>query len=72
MTPVLGQGCNSGLEDASIFADILSGSQNIDAALQRYTIERLPDVTAVVQLNEIAANGRFRNVVGHLVPFLLT
>ncbi len=63
MTPVTGQGCNSGLEDAHILAGILSKATDIDEALPQYNAARLPDIRALVRLNEILAFGRFKLVV---------
>ena len=63
MTPVLGQGCNSGLEDASIFATILREQKDFDTALPAFTDARLPDIQALVALNEVVASGRFNTVV---------
>lgn len=63
MTPILGQGCNSGLEDAYIFAGTLRKHKDPDAALPAYTEARLPDIQALIQLNEVVAAGRFRHVV---------
>ena len=58
-TPILGQGCNSGLEDALIFSQILQNHSNLDAALPAYTKARLPDIKALTELNEIIARDRF-------------
>lgn len=66
MTPVTGQGCNSGLEDAHIFANVLREEDDLDKALPRYNEKRLPDVAALVRLNEILAFGRFGVVVIYL------
>ena len=63
MTPVTGQGCNSGLEDAHIFANVLQEEQDIDRALPKYNAARLPDVAALVRLNEVMAFGRFGPLV---------
>ena len=65
MTPVTGQGCNSGLEDAHIFADVLREEKDLAEALPKYNAARLPDVAALVRLNEVLAFGRF----GVLVHF---
>ena len=62
MTPILGQGLNTGLEDSRIFAsvlrDTLASGGGIDAALQRYTHERLPDVHALLTINQLVAQER--------------
>ena len=59
MTPMLGQGCNSGLEDARLFAQILEKHpEDLERALKEYNNLRLPDIQALLKLNEIAANER--------------
>lgn len=59
MTPVLGQGCNSGLEDVRIFAETLDRLDgDIDAALPAFTAARLPEIRALIELNEMAAEER--------------
>ena len=57
MSPVLGQGLNSGMEDVAVFAHCLEQHQgSIDAALPAYNKARLPDVQAVMTLNEVVAS----------------
>ena len=59
VTPILGQGCNAGLEDVAVLAGILDKHDgNLDAALPAYTKARLPDAKALVKLNMIAAQER--------------
>ena len=56
MTPALGQGLNSGLEDAAIFAHCLERHQgNVDATLPAYNKLRLPDVQAILTINEVVS-----------------
>ena len=56
MTPVMGQGCNSGLEDVAVFARMLQQCDgDIDRLLPAYTAARLPEITALVNINELAA-----------------
>lgn len=57
MSPVLGQGLNSSLEDVAVFAQCLEQHQgNVDAALPAYNKERLPDVQAILTINEVVAS----------------
>ncbi len=57
MSPVLGQGFNSGMEDVIKFAQCLEQHQgNVDAALPVYNKARLPDIHAILLLNELAAS----------------
>ena len=57
MSPVLGQGLNSGMEDVAVFAHCLEQHQgSVDAALPAYNRARLPDVQAVMTLNEVVAS----------------
>ena len=57
MTPALGQGLNAGLEDVIVFAETLERHQgNVDAALPAYNRARLPDIQAVLTINEVAAS----------------
>ena len=68
MTPVLAQGCNSGLEDAAVFAQMLQQSNgDIDSLLPAYTAARLPEITALLNVNELAAQERHTLQVGHPV-----
>ena len=56
MTPALGQGLNSGLEDAAVFAQCLERHQgNVDATLPAYNKLRLPDVQAILTINEVVS-----------------
>ena len=56
MPPALGQGLNSGLEDAAIFAHCLERHQgNVDATLPAYNKLRLPDVQAILTINEVVS-----------------
>lgn len=57
MSPVMGQGLNSGLEDVGVFAECLQQHQdNVDMALPAYTQQRLPDVQAIMTINEVVAS----------------
>ena len=68
MTPVLAQGCNSGLEDAKLFSEMLQRcSGDIDRLLPAYTAARLPEITALVNINELVAQERHTLKVGHPV-----
>ena len=65
MTPVMGQGCNSGLEDATVFAQMLQRCDgDIDRLLPAYTAARLPEITALLNINELAAQERHTIKVG--------
>ena len=56
MTPALGQGLNSGLEDAAGFAQCLERHHgNVDATLPAYNKLRLPDVQAILTINEVVS-----------------
>ncbi|DBA70580.1 TPA: hypothetical protein ACH3X2_011969 [Trebouxia sp. C0005] len=56
MSPVLGQGLNSSLEDVAVFAQCLEQHQgSIHAALPAYNRARLPAIQALMTLNEAAA-----------------
>lgn len=71
MTPILGQGLNTGLEDSRIFAailrDTLASGGGVEAALQRYSSERLPDVKALLLINQLVAQERTALLVSN--PF---
>lgn len=57
MSPVLGQGLNSGLEDVAVFAQCLEQHQgDVDAALPAYNVQRLPDIQAIMTMNEVLAS----------------
>lgn len=56
MTPALGQGLNCGLEDVVVFAQCLKDFDgDLDAALPAYTKARLPDIQAIMTINEVVA-----------------
>jgi 2-polyprenyl-6-methoxyphenol hydroxylase-like FAD-dependent oxidoreductase len=59
VSPVWGQGLNAGLEDVGIFAgvlkDTLASGGDVDTALRRYTERRLPDVKALLLINQLMA-----------------
>ena len=75
MSPVMGQGLNSGLEDVGVFAECLQQHQgNVDTALPAYNQRRLPDVQAITTINEVVASSEvgLRVQVQHMsLPFLL-
>lgn len=57
MTPALGQGLNSGLEDVAVFAQCLRDfGGDVDVALPAYTRARLPDIKAIMTINEVVAS----------------
>ncbi|KAA6420858.1 MAG: kynurenine 3-monooxygenase [Trebouxia sp. A1-2] len=57
MSPALGQGLNAGLEDAAVFADCLQQHRgNVNTALLAYNTRRLPDVQAIMTVNEVVAS----------------
>jgi len=57
MSPVLGQGLNAGLEDTTVFAECLQQHHgNVDTALPAYNTRRLPDVQAIMTVNEVVAS----------------
>ena len=57
MSPVLGQGLLAGLEDVAVFADCLQQHHgNLDTALPAYNRQRLPDVQAIMTVNEVVAS----------------
>ena len=57
MSPVLGQGLNSGLEDVVTFAQCLEQHQgNVQTALPAYNKARLPDIHAIMTINEVVSS----------------
>ena len=57
MSPVLGQGLNAALEDVVVFALCLEQHQgSVDTALPAYNRARLPDVRAIMLVNEVVAS----------------
>ncbi|MBD2778072.1 FAD-dependent oxidoreductase [Iningainema tapete] len=53
VSPAIGQGCNAALEDVFIFDNLLNEySDNLAKALEEFTIRRLPDALALVELGE--------------------
>ena len=57
MSPVMGQGLNSGLEDVAVFAEVLEQHQgNVDTALPAYNTARLPDIQAIMTMNEVVSS----------------
>lgn len=57
MTPALGQGLNCGLEDVVVFAQCLKEyDHDVDAALPAYTKTRLPDIQALLTINEVVSS----------------
>ena len=57
MSPVLGQGLNAGLEDVAVFGQCLEQHQgDVDTALLAYNRARLPDVQAIMTINEVASS----------------
>jgi 2-polyprenyl-6-methoxyphenol hydroxylase-like FAD-dependent oxidoreductase len=59
MSPGLGQGLNSGLEDvASLVAAMTVAQGSVDAALLMYDERRRSDIDAVIQLSHRGARGR--------------
>ena len=64
MTPRLGQGLNSGLEDVAVFAQCLERHQgNVDATLPAYNKLRLPDVQAILTINQVVSTNGFTLLV---------
>ncbi len=61
MSPVMAQGLNSGLEDVMVFTQLLEQhSGNVDSALPAFTQQRLPDIRALVMLNELLSTSDVR------------
>jgi kynurenine 3-monooxygenase len=59
MSPGLGQGLNSGLEDVASLVEAMTVAQgNVDTALSTYNQRRRSDVDAVIQLSHRGARGR--------------
>jgi 2-polyprenyl-6-methoxyphenol hydroxylase-like FAD-dependent oxidoreductase len=59
MSPSLGQGMNTGLEDIAVLVECLNASQgSAEQALALYDRERSPDVEAVVSMSNRLAKGR--------------
>ena len=57
MSPALAQGLNAGLEDVTVFAQCLEQYHgNVDAALPAYNKARLPDIQAILTINEVVAS----------------
>jgi 2-polyprenyl-6-methoxyphenol hydroxylase-like FAD-dependent oxidoreductase len=55
LSPALGQGCNSGLEDVFILNNLLDEySDNWSEAIEQFTIRRKADADAVVELSSYA------------------
>lgn len=53
VSPALGQGCNSALEDVSILNGLLDEyNDDLDQTLAQFTARRLPDAIAVVELSD--------------------
>ncbi len=57
MSPVMGQGLNVGLEDVVTFAQCMEQHPgNVDAALPAFNVARLPDIQAIMTVNEVVAS----------------
>jgi kynurenine 3-monooxygenase len=55
VSPSLGQGCNSALEDVAIFDNLLDEySDNLAQAVQQFTVRRQADAYALVELSDNA------------------
>ncbi|MBD2338558.1 FAD-dependent monooxygenase [Calothrix sp. FACHB-156] len=55
VTPALGQGCNSALEDVVVFDNLLDEyADNLAAAIENFSIRRQPDADALAELSENA------------------
>ncbi|MBD2169370.1 FAD-dependent monooxygenase [Calothrix membranacea FACHB-236] len=55
VTPALGQGCNSALEDVFVFDNLLDEyADNLAAAIENFSIRRQPDAHALAELSENA------------------
>ncbi len=53
VSPALGQGCNSALEDVSILNGLLDEyTDDLSQVLTQFTARRLPDALAVVELSD--------------------
>jgi len=50
IVPFYGQGMNAGFEDVLVFDKILDETQDWDAALKRFSVERKPDTDAIADL----------------------
>ena len=68
VSPSLGQGCNSALEDVTIFDNLLDEySDNIASAVEQFTLRRQADAYALVELSDNA----FPTSKGLFIQFLL-
>ena len=68
VSPSLGQGCNSALEDVVIFDNLLDEySDNLAQAVQQFTVRRQADAYALVELSDNA----FPTSKGLFIQFLL-
>ncbi|MBF2007290.1 MAG: FAD-dependent monooxygenase [Chlorogloeopsis fritschii C42_A2020_084] len=55
VSPALGQGCNAALEDVVIFDKILDeNSDNLAQAVEQFSVRRLPDAHALVEMSDYA------------------
>jgi kynurenine 3-monooxygenase len=64
----IGQGCNAALEDVVLFNKLLDEySDNLAVVLEQFTVRRLPDAHALVELGDYA----FPASKGLLIEFLL-
>lgn len=69
MLPFYGQGLNCGFEDVRVMFDIIDGHETLEAALDKYTKERHPDLKAILQLAEQNYREMAHSVVSW--PYLL-
>lgn len=68
VSPSLGQGCNSALEDVAVFDNILDEfSDNLALAVEQFTVRRQADAYALVELSDNA----FPTSKGLFIQFLL-
>ncbi len=52
VSPSIGQGCNSALEDVVIFDNLLDEYSDIATAIEQFTIRRQPDAHALAELSD--------------------
>ena len=63
MSPNLGQGLNAGLEDVTVFAEMLEQHDgDVDTVLPAFSRARLPDVHALTLINQLASSSELQIV----------
>ena len=72
MSPMLGQALDCGLEDVAVFAEVLAKHEgDVDVALPAFTKRRRPQLTALLNVDELAT-GLYHPVMGSDQVFRLS